>query len=80
MLQQTPVLPKAKQKRLGDILDSQEEGHFFTIKEVIDFKYFYRCFQSATDSMASSGRDNGEDIQTGDVAPVMGDEGESHHF
>ena len=38
------------------------------------------CFQPATNSMISSGGDNGEDTHTGDAALVVGDEDESHHF
>ena len=60
-LWQTVVLPEADQKRLSDILDSLEEGDFFIIKEVLESKYFYRCFQSTIDSMASNDGDNGRD-------------------
>ncbi|GFZ21595.1 hypothetical protein Acr_29g0007570 [Actinidia rufa] len=39
-----------------------------------------RCSRPTSKSMASSGRDNGEDIPTGWAAPIACDEGESHHF
>ena len=60
-------------------MDLLDEGDFFTIKEILDFKYFCRCFQSAIDSIASSGENNGEDIQTSDATLVADDEDESHH-
>ncbi|GFS34998.1 hypothetical protein Acr_00g0037230 [Actinidia rufa] len=69
-----PVLSTIEQKRLDRILDSLLEGDTFKIKEVLESKFFRRCFRPAPKSMASSGRDNGEDVLVGRAAPVVGDE------
>ena len=70
---------RSSRKRLGNILGSLEEGDFFTIKEVLESKYFCRCFKPATKSIASSGGDNGEDITMGGATLAASNKGEFHH-
>ena len=55
------------------------KGDFFSIKEVLEFKSFHRCFKLSSKSMASSGGDDGEDIPTNRATPIAGDDGESHY-
>ena len=50
-----------------------------TIKEVLESKYFRRCFGSSFESMVSNSGENGKDKLTGGAALIAGDEGESHH-
>ncbi|GFS34121.1 hypothetical protein Acr_00g0032370 [Actinidia rufa] len=73
------VLSTTEQERLDGILDSVLGENFFTIKEVLKSKFFRRYFKLNSKSMASSGGDNGKDIQIGGMALVVGDKGESHH-
>ena len=68
-----------EQERLENILDSLQEGNFFTIKEVLESKYFRRCFGPPSESMASSSGENGKDTLTSNTTLVASDEGESHH-
>ncbi|GFS41560.1 hypothetical protein Acr_00g0075100 [Actinidia rufa] len=74
-----PILSTNEQESLDGILDSLLGENFFKIKEVLESKSFRRCSKLGSKLMVSSGGDNGEDIPTVSVAPVAGDEGESHH-
>ena len=60
-------------------MDSLKEGDLFTIKEVLESKYFRRCFGPPSESMEPSSRENGKDTLTDGAAPVAGDKGESHY-
>ena len=74
------VLSTTEHERLIGILDSPVGEDFFTIKEVLESKFFHRCFRPIPISMASNSGDNGEDIPSSGAASVTDNEGQSYHF
>ena len=74
-----PTLFKDEQDTFDNILSSVEGGKLYSVKVVLGSKSFHRSFGLPSKWMASSGVDDGEDIPAGRAAPIVGDEGESHH-
>ncbi|GFZ15783.1 hypothetical protein Acr_25g0001920 [Actinidia rufa] len=76
-----PSLNKVKKERLDAIVKGLNTGKFYSVKNILISKTFFKYFSPAPQLMASSGGENCKrEENVGDVTHVRADEGESCHF
>ena len=72
-------MTKSEQERFYLISSTLQKREFYAIKDIVQSKAYLMSIALDSEPMASSRGDNAEDKNTGDVAHVATDEGESCH-